>query len=536
MKKIINLICFSITITFIASCANRGTPSGGEIDETPPSITKSIPENYTLDFNSSEIRVYFDEYIKFKNLQKYLIISPPIDPPPEITPLGSASKYLKIKFQDSLKLNTTYVFNFGESIVDNNADNVYSNYKYILSTGKYIDSLKISGSLQDALERLNPKDIDVMLYEMDSTISDSIIYKSKPKYITKLVDSTGQFNLENLKEGKYLLIALSEENKDYIYQNDNDKIAFYNQLITLPKDTGNYNLRLFKENIDFKFGRPKHSSKNSISFGYSGELENYKIDLISNVDQTFKSKIILGDEEIKDTLYYWYDSFKKLDSLQFVVRNNDLIDTLTVKLRNSNIDSLKIKALQNNYISFLENVKFQANTPFDKIDTTKISLINKDSLNVDFEIYLDTLKNTYSFSFKKQEEENYTLEFLPGTFTDLYNTSNDTLSFLYKTKTYDDYGNLRLTLRNVQYPAIVQLTTKIGEVKYEKIISSQGNIDFKHVIPNKYYVRVIFDKNKNGKYDPGNYLNKIFAERVSHLDEELDIRAGWDLVQEFILK
>ena len=149
---------------------------------------------------------------------------------------------------------------------------------------------------------------------------------------------------------------------------------------------------------------------------------------------------------------------------------------------------------------------------------------------------MDTLKNNYSFSFEKQEEESYNFQFLPGTFTDLYNTSNDTLSYLYKTKTYDDYGNLRLTLRNVQYPAIVQLTTKIGEVKYEKIISSLGNIDFKHVIPNKYYVRVIFDKNKNGKYDPGNYLNKSFAERVSHLDEELDIRAGWDLVQEFILK
>ena len=536
MKKIINFICFSITLTFFTSCANRGTPSGGEIDETPPSITKSVPENYNLNFNSSEIKVYFDEYIKFKNLQKYLIISPPIDPVPEITPLGTASKYLEIKFQDSLKLNTTYVFNFGESIVDNNADNVFSNYKYILSTGQYIDSLKISGSLQDALERSSPKDIDVMLYEMDSTTLDSIIYKSKPKYITKLVDSTGQFNLENLKEGKYLLIALKEENKDYIYQNENDKIAFYKELITLPKDTGNYNLKLFKENLDFKFGRPKHSSKNSISFGFSGELENYNINMISDVDQSFKSKIILGDEEIKDTLYYWYNSIKRLDSLQFVVRNNDLIDTLSVKLRNSNIDSLKIKALQNNYISFLENVQFHANTPFNKIDTTKISIINKDSLNVDFKISLDTLKNNYNFSFEKQEEESYNFKFLPGTFTDLYNTSNDTLSFSYKTKTYDDYGNLRLQLRNVQYPAIVQLTTKIGEVKYEKIISSQANIDFKHVIPNKYYIKVIFDKNKNGKYDPGNYLNKSFAERVSHLEEELDIRAGWDLVQEFILK
>jgi len=536
VRKIKKLFFFTILFLYLASCANRGTPSGGEIDETPPSITKSSPENYTLNFKSNEIRVYFDEYIKFKNLQKYLIISPPIDPVPEITPLGTASKYLEIKFQDSLKLNTTYVFNFGESIVDNNADNVFSNYKYILSTGKYIDSLKISGNLQDALEMSNPKDIDVMLYEIDSSTTDSIIYKSKPKYITKLVDSTGQFNLENLKEGKYKLIALKEENKDYIYQNKNDKIAFYNQIITLPKDTGNYNLKLFKENLDFKFGRPKHSSKNSISFGFSGILENYKIDLISDVDETFKSKIILGDQDVKDTLYYWYNSIKELDSLKFVVRNNDLIDTMSVKLRNSNIDSLKIKPLQNNYISFLENVQFHANTPFDEIDTTKISIINKDSIKVDFEISLDTIKNTYSFSFEKLEEEDYNFQFLPGSFTDLYNTTNDTLNYSYKTKTYDDYGNLRLTLRNVNYPAIVQLTTKTGEVKYEKIISSQGNIDFKHVIPNKYYVRVILDKNKNGKYDPGNYLSNYYSERVSHLDEELDIRAGWDLVQEFILK
>jgi len=536
VKKFIYLIYFSVILISIASCANRGTPSGGEIDEIPPSITKSTPENYTLNFNSSEVKVYFDEYIKFKNLQKYLIISPPIDPTPEITPIGTASKYLEIKFQDSLKSNTTYVFNFGESIVDNNADNVFSNYKYILSTGKYIDSLKISGTLKDALERTNPEDINVMLYEIDSTTTDSIIYKSKPKYITKLVDSTGQFSLENLKEGKYLLIALKEENKDYIYQNENDKIAFYPQLISLPKDTGNYNLKLFKEKLDFKFGRPKNSSKNSISFGFNGELDNYKINLISDVDQSFKSKIILGDKDIKDTLYYWYNTNKKLDSLQFIVTNNDLIDTLTVKLRNQNIDSLKIKALQNNYISFLDKVQFHANTPFDRIDTTKISIINKDSIDVDFKTSLDTIKNTYSFQFEKQEEESYDFEFLPGAFTDLYDSSNDTLSYSYKTKTYDDYGNLRLMLRNVEYPAIVQLTTRQGEIKYEKIISSNENIDFNHVTPNKYYVRVIFDQNKNGKYDSGNYFNKLFPERVSHLEEELDIRAGWDLVQEFILK
>ena len=90
--------------------------------------------------------------------------------------------------------------------------------------------------------------------------------------------------LKGLEEGM-------SELSDYIYQNDNDKIAIYNQLITLPKDTGNYNLKLFKENIDFKFGRPKHSSKNSISFGYSGELENYKIVFEAYFLKSFSSRL-----------------------------------------------------------------------------------------------------------------------------------------------------------------------------------------------------------------------------------------------------
>ena len=74
MKELTNFVFKIIIALTIVCCANRGTPTGGEIDEVAPSIIKSTPENYTLNFNSKEIRVYFDEYIKFKNLQKYLII------------------------------------------------------------------------------------------------------------------------------------------------------------------------------------------------------------------------------------------------------------------------------------------------------------------------------------------------------------------------------------------------------------------------------------------------------------------------------
>ena len=68
---------------------------------------------------------------------------PPIDPTPQISPVGSVNKVLSITKIDSLLENTTYSFNFGESIEDNNEGNKLSDFRYVFSTGKFIDSLYI---------------------------------------------------------------------------------------------------------------------------------------------------------------------------------------------------------------------------------------------------------------------------------------------------------------------------------------------------------------------------------------------------------
>ena len=96
-----------LLIVLILGCANRGNPTGGEIDTQPPVVLKSSPENFTTNFNAEEIEIIFDEYVRLSNIQKELIISPPIDPQPLIMPLGSASKVLTISQYDSLKENTT---------------------------------------------------------------------------------------------------------------------------------------------------------------------------------------------------------------------------------------------------------------------------------------------------------------------------------------------------------------------------------------------------------------------------------------------
>ena len=266
-------------------CANRGTTSGGEKDVTPPKIIKEVPENFSTNFKSDEIKIYFDEYIKLKNLQKQLIISPPMDPLPEIIPMGSASKYITIKILDTLQTNTTYTFNFGYSIEDNNEGNAFPFYKYVLSTGPSIDSLSVTGIISDAFEIETPEFISVHLHDVDSTYNDSIIFKQKPKYIG-VTDSLSQFNIENLKEGKYLLTAIKEENTDYIYQSKKDKIAFKRDFITVPSDTAYY-LKLFKQLPDSKFIRARQLAQGRIGFGYEGSPNDMNIKSLSKELDSF---------------------------------------------------------------------------------------------------------------------------------------------------------------------------------------------------------------------------------------------------------
>ena len=73
-KKFANLGFLVVVSLILTHCANRGTASGGAKDETPPVIIKSVPENFSVNFDATEIKIYFDEYIKMKDLQKQLIM------------------------------------------------------------------------------------------------------------------------------------------------------------------------------------------------------------------------------------------------------------------------------------------------------------------------------------------------------------------------------------------------------------------------------------------------------------------------------
>lgn len=532
IKTYYKLFLFFGILVMLVNCANRGTPSGGEKDIEPPKIRYSTPDNFTTNFKGKEIKIYFDEYVKIKNAQKQLIISPPMEPAPDIMPLGTASKYITIKINDTLQPNTTYSFNFGQSIVDNNEENPFSYYKYVFSTGSYIDSLSVKGAILDAEKREPDTFVSVMLYEVDSTYTDSTVYKTRPKYVTNTLDSVSTFSIDNIKAGKYRLIALKDENGNYTYQQKSDKIGFYDQEITVPTDSF-YEIKLFKEVADFYVERPTQIAKQKIQFGYRGDVKGLTIEMLGEKPEEFEYRLVKDVQ--KDTLYYWYKPNVELDTTLFVVKNKNYVDTLKHRFRDLKADSLSIKTSGTGTINFGEDFSIAANVPLEKLDADKISIRDKDSIQIDFKTEYDTLSNTYRFKFDRTEANSYDIQLLPEAITDFFGKVNDTLKYNIKTKRFSDLSDVRVTLVDAEYPVIVQLTDNKGAVKYEQFADEPRLFDFRHINPGSYYLRVIYDTNGNKKWDTGNYLKKIQPERISYYSKVIDARTGWDLVEEFTL-
>ena len=533
-KRILSIVFLGLSLTAFWQCARRGNPTGGPKDVDPPVLLRAEPENLSINFDSQKIRLYFDEYIKLQDVQNQLIVSPPLTYIPEIKPLGGASKFIEITLKDTLRENTTYTINFGQSIVDNNEGNPNSFLTYVFSTGEVIDSLSLSGVVKDAFDRNPDEFVSVMLYEIDSIYNDSTIYKYPPNYLANTGDSLPFFQLRNLKAGTYKIFGVKDEGRNNVFDQRADKIAFLKDTITLPTDTLLL-LNLFKEIPDYAASVPSYVAKNRIIFGYSGNSDSMRIRPLTPLPDSVRT--IIKKEKDKDTLNYWLTP-TDIDSIVFTVSNElyKVLDTFTVKTRKLPLDSLKLTPSHGGKINFEEQFHINANTPLALVDSTKIAIMDRDSLSIPFKTRLDTLENRVDVDFDLLEEQQYALTFLPGAIADFFGMENDTLQVRLATEKRTDFGNMVLTVSgNVRYPIVVQLTDDGGEIKREQMGTEPKPFQFNTLEPGKYGIRVIFDDNGNGKWDTGNYLKQIQPERISYYPDIIDVRANWEMEQTFLI-
>jgi hypothetical protein len=198
MKRLLLLFVIGF---LLQSCARVGSPVGGPKDSLAPKFLSSNIDTTRINVSRDirELRLDFDEYITLKDINKNLIISPPIKSITRIIPSNIANKFILIQWKDTLQANTTYNFNFGNSIADNNEGNILRYFNFAFSTGDKLDDLYISGEVKDALsiKKGSENKFVVGLYQAKDTID----YKQKPYYITKL-DDDGYYELNYLSPGK----------------------------------------------------------------------------------------------------------------------------------------------------------------------------------------------------------------------------------------------------------------------------------------------------------------------------------------------
>ncbi|WP_395077801.1 Ig-like domain-containing protein, partial [Flavobacterium sp.] len=440
-------------------------------------------------------------------------------------------KFISIKINDTLIPNTTYSFNFGQSITDFNEGNAYPQLKYVFSTGAFIDSLSIEGSIKDSYEKNTDNFVNILLYEVDDKYNDSVIYKKTPRYITNTLDSLKTFKIENIKAGKYKLIALKEANNNYKFDSNKDKIAFYNQTITIP-DQSIYELELFKENLKFKSKKPVQASGNRIIMGYDGDAKNLNI-TAKQRGNILKTKITKFPE--KDSVQVWFEPMKN-DSIQIGVENLDYKKDYMVKIKNQRQDTLKLTSNAAAILRLNEKFTIKASVPLEKFDVQKMSLTKKDSSKVDFKTNYDDFNQNLEILFTSEPDEKYTFKMVPKAVEDYLGKANDSLKFSFSTKSLADYGNLKVNLQNVKsFPVIVELTDSKGKILAAQYSEKQTSVEFLLIEPQKYSMRVIYDTNKNKLRDTGNYLEKLQPEEVIHFPTEIDVRANWDVDQDFDL-
>lgn len=527
--KLITAIFLAFLLT---KCARKGRPEGGPKDETAPIMVTAKPPYKSINFNEKEIRIYFDEYVILKDLNKQLIVSPPLKNPAVISPQGTPSKYIKIKVLDTLKPNTTYTFNFGNAVQDNNENNKLESFKYVFSTGNFIDSLKVKGSVTDVLDGKPKKNISVLLYKLDSTYTDSVPFKRKPDYVSSTLDSIN-FQFTNIQKGNYKLIALDENIKDYIFNPKTDKIGFLPNSISLPKDSvTNRDIVLFKEKQPFKFKRGKEIYKGKIQFGFEGNPEGLKLILVSKVPKEFNA--FKQYEKQSDTLNYWFTPIVK-DSLKFIVSKDDFIDTIKVRLRKKKIDSLLVSSAITGTLHLNDTLFLTTNNPIVKIDTTKFLLTDKDTTNINFKLKKQAI-NKIALLFEKKPKNSYTFSVLPKAITDIYEVKNDSLSYNFATKDPEDYGAISLHINNkTQKPLIIELLENKQVIK-TVFIDGSKKVDFTLLEPKTYSVRAIIDDNGNKKWDTGNFLNQRQPERIIYFDKKIELRPNWVFNETFIVE
>lgn len=528
MKKILFLFLFSL---LLISCARVGSPVGGAKDTIPPKVIGSNIDTLRVNVprDIKELRIDFDEYITLKEINKQLIISPPLKKMTKIIPSGMANKYLLIKWEDTLQANTTYNFNFGNAIVDNNESNALKYYNFAFSTGEKIDDFYISGELKSLIANKEKKSEESSLVVGLYQEKDSMDYRQKPYYITK-ADPDGYFELNYLSPGNYRILAFEDSNANSVYDAGKENVGFLKEGIALDKSISGLNINLFPSKKALKYQEMKEVP-GGILMTYEGNPAAIKVLSINEKLKDYK----VTHSPKSDSINIWFDAKKQnlgidaSENLKFSYDDGVKQDTVSVFYRYNSKNEMTVSNTKGSVLAPADDFVITSNYFIDKMQPEKWSLVS-DSISQEFTAVISP-NNSYEILIKSnfKEGKKYSLTVPKETVSSFYESLLKSYRFDFESGKTEAYGTLSFTLKDAPTTKFwLQLLSENGNIAYSKY-GNEAVVNFNSIKPGTYQPRILVDNNENGIWDSSDFSTGTFAEDVFLNPKKIEVRPLWEI-------
>jgi len=527
-------------VILLSRCAQITPLTGGKKDVDPPRLLEATPANASLNFNAKKVELVFNEYVVLKDLPNQLIVTPQLKQLPNVEVSG---KKVIIRFNDSLQPNTTYKLAFGNAITDMRENNPFQNFEYIFSTGSRIDSLTLQGHVTNAIDNRASAGLLVSLY--DASVKDSSIYSQKPLYIARTGDD-GRFSFNYLPGRSFRLLAIQDKNKNLMYDGPDEMIAFADSMVR--PDPADHGMKLFRELPSKTFIRKAFSTEyGKMLLVFNRPYSDYTILKAEGMQRLLRNAT-------GDTVSIFYKD--RFDTARvYVSFPGRKTDTVTVKLATKeNVDKLIQKNnlkynlssnLSGGMLNYLSVPSVSLNYPAgtSQTDLGKVRLYElKDSIRipVTFTAETDSSQLSYRFNTTLAPGKSYEMLMGKGVFRDTDGRSSDSVSYKFKTTVPEDYSRLTIKLlfpKKENY-LVLLLDEKETIVRTEKIelsltSTAEQKFDFKNLLPGNYFIKVVEDANKNGRFDEGHFIGGVQPEVIYYNTTAIKLLADWEIENEW---
>jgi uncharacterized protein (DUF2141 family) len=537
MKKIFFLFTISL---LLFSCARVGAPNGGKKDSLAPKFLGSNIDTTRVNISThlKELRLNFDEYVMLKDVNKNLVISPEIKKIKKIIPSNLANKYILIQWEDSLQANTTYNFNFGNAIADNNEGNILPYFNFAFSTGAQLDQLFISGTVTDGMvfqkKSISPKENKMVVGLYNAT--ENTDFKKKPNYITK-VDEENYFEINYLKKGDYYILAFEDENQNSVYDPGKEKVGFLKEKISLDSTSiRGLKLKIYPSKKVVKYKDYK-SVNGGLLLTFEGNPENVEVKSISEELQDYK----VTHQPKSDSVNVWFSP-----------ENNKIQKNFSTPLKLSYAADQKSDTVSVNYkavkkeltLTNKEGNLLVPENPFRIVSTLPIENLKSEK----WKLEADSIEQNFSAKISENNPFEIAVEatFKPGkkyaltlpkeSVNSYYAKSEKSYRFEFEVDKPENYGNFKITLQNKPIAKFwLELLDEKGEVKYHKF-GNDTEITFTNLKPGLYSARIKVDNNGSGYWDEADFAQKILAEDVFIFGKEIEVRPLWTIEENWEIK